>query len=80
MCLAVPGRITSIEGTKATVDFGGVTRDADLSLVPEAVPGDYVLIHAGFAIQTLDEAEAEETLALFRELAKATDDEERPER
>jgi hydrogenase expression/formation protein HypC len=74
MCLAIPGRIIDVEGTTARVDFGGVTRDADLTLVPGAASGDYVLVHAGFAIQRLDEAEAEETLALFRELAESLDD------
>ena len=79
MCLAVPGRIVAVEGSTASVDFGGVTRDADLTLVPGAETGDYVLVHAGFAIQLLDEAEAEETLALFRELAQSLDEsEERP--
>jgi hydrogenase expression/formation protein HypC len=77
MCLAVPGRIVEIDGTNARVDFGGVTRDADLTLVPDASTGDYVLVHAGFAIERLDEAEAEETLKLFRELASALNDEKR---
>ena len=77
MCLAVPGRVIEIEGTKARVDFGGVTREADLTLVPEASVDSYVLVHAGFAIQVLNEAEAEETLKLFRELATALDEEDR---
>ena len=76
MCLAVPGRIIEIDGTKARIDFGGVTRDADLTLVPDASTGDYVLVHAGFAIERLDEGEAQETLRLFRDLARALDDEE----
>jgi len=73
MCLAVPARITRIDGKTAKVDFGGVTREADLTLVPEAGKGDYVLVHAGFAIQRLDEQEAQETISLFRELAGALD-------
>ncbi|MBC8450992.1 HypC/HybG/HupF family hydrogenase formation chaperone [bacterium] len=77
MCLAVPGRIMSIEIDIAKVDFGGVSQEANLTLVPEAKVGDYVLVHAGFAIQRLDEAEAEETLRLFQELAEAADREER---
>ena len=77
MCLAVPGRIIEIDGTKARVDFGGVTREADLTLVPEAEVESYVLVHAGFAIQLLNEAEAEETLNLFRELATALDDDDK---
>ncbi len=71
MCLAVPGRILEVEGTKGRVDFNGIGREADLTLVPDVEPGDYVLVHAGFAIQKLDEAEAQETLKLFGELAEA---------
>lgn len=74
MCLAVPGRITDIDGTTAQVDFGGITRDASLVLVPDAAAGDYVLVHAGFAIEVLNEDEAAETLELFRDLARALDD------
>jgi len=75
MCLAVPGKIIEIEGDTARVDFGGITREANVTLVPEAAVDSYVLVHAGFAIQVLNEAEAEETLSLFRELAEALDDE-----
>lgn len=74
MCLAVPGRISEIEGTTAQVDFGGVTREASLVLVPAAAAGDYVLVHAGFAIEVLNEEEAKETLSLFRELAESLDE------
>jgi len=70
----------SIESDVAKVDFGGVSQEANLTLVPEAKIGDYVLVHAGFAIQRLDEAEAEETLRLFQELAEAADKEERETR
>ena len=75
MCLAVPGRIIEIDGVNARVDFGGITREANVSLVPEAAVDSYVLVHAGFAIQVLNEAEAEETLSLFRQLAEALEDE-----
>lgn len=74
MCLGVPGRITRIWESEETgmrmgrVDFGGVAREACLSLVPEADVGDYVLIHVGFAISRLDEEEAQETLALLTEM------------
>jgi len=71
MCLAVPGRIIELEGDTARVDFGGVTREANVSLVPEAAVDSYVLVHAGFAIQVLNEEEAEETLSLFRQMAEA---------
>jgi hydrogenase expression/formation protein HypC len=78
MCLAIPGRVVEISGNTARVDFGGVTREANLALVPEAMVDSYVLVHAGFAIQVLSETEAEETLALFRDLAAALDDERTP--
>lgn len=76
MCLAVPGRILEIEGTTGRVDFNGVSREADMTLLPDAKAGDYVLVHAGFAIQKLDEAEAKETLKLFEELAEALEKED----
>ena len=74
MCLAVPGKIIELDGSTARVDFGGVTREANVTLVPEAVVDSYVLVHAGFAIQVLNEAEAEETLSLFRQMAEALDE------
>lgn len=70
MCLAVPGKIISIdkENNQATIDYGNNTiRKANISLVTVSV-GDYVLVHAGFAIQKVDPKEAKETLALFREI------------
>jgi len=75
MCLAVPGKILEVDGDTARVDFGGITREANVILVPEAAVDSYVLVHAGFAIQVLNEEEAEETLSLFRQLAVALDDE-----
>ncbi|MDO8392081.1 MAG: HypC/HybG/HupF family hydrogenase formation chaperone [Actinomycetota bacterium] len=80
MCLAIPGRIVSIGEQYgqpvAMVDFGGTSQEVVLSLVPEAVVGDYVIAHAGVAIQVLDEAAAAETLALLAELGEPgrTDD------
>lgn len=68
MCLALPGKIVNIVGDDAEVDFGGVIRKTNLSMVEEAEVGDYVLIHAGFAIQKVDEEEALETLALWKEV------------
>ena len=71
MCLAIPAKIMSIEGTKANVDFGqGVLRAVNVSLV-EAKVGEYVLVHAGYAIQTLEEKEALETLSLWNEILQA---------
>jgi hydrogenase expression/formation protein HypC len=70
MCLAIPGKIIEIDTKKqtATIDYGsGTKRKANVSLV-EVKIGNYVLVHAGFAIQVLDEKEAQETLALFREM------------
>ena len=69
MCLAVPASIKSIKGESAVVELGGVERQVSLLLTPEARLGDYAIVHAGFAISLLDEAEAQETLALLRELA-----------
>jgi hydrogenase expression/formation protein HypC len=74
MCLGIPGKIVEIYekgGLKmAKVDFGGVFREACLDYVPEAKAGDYCIIHVGFAISLLSEAEARETLDLFDEIAK----------
>jgi hydrogenase expression/formation protein HypC len=67
MCLAVPAEVKSIDGHMATVDYGGVSRDANISLV-EAKVGDFVIVHAGYAIQVMDREEAEKTLELFREM------------
>jgi len=71
MCLAIPAKVIEIEDNMAVVELGGVTRRASLMLVPETKVGDYVLLHAGFAIQRLDEEEAQETLRLFAEIAAA---------
>lgn len=73
MCLGVPGKIVELydsEGLKmGKIDFGGVTREACLDFVPEAELGDYTVIHVGFAISLLSEEEAQETLALLREIS-----------
>jgi len=70
MCLAVPGKITALEKGNAEVDFSGVMRSVSLDLVPAAKKGDYVLVHAGFAIQLLDSQDALETLKLFKEISQ----------
>lgn len=67
MCLAIPGRVVSIDGEAAEVDFGGVLRRVNVSLV-DAEVGQYVIVHAGFAIQVMDENEAAETLRLWEDL------------
>ena len=71
MCLAVPALITKIDDTLAEVDLGGVVTRVSVLLTPEAQVGDYVVIHAGYAISVLDIREAEETLRLFQQMAEA---------
>ena len=71
MCLAIPAKIMSLDGAKAHVDFGqGVLREVNITLV-EAKIGDYVLVHAGYAIQVLEEKDALETLSLWKEILAA---------
>jgi hydrogenase expression/formation protein HypC len=68
MCLAIPARVVTIDQDKAKVDFGGgVVREVNVTLVTVGV-GDYVLVHAGYAIQVLDKEEALETLRLWNEI------------
>ncbi len=69
MCLAVPARVLEREDFLATVEMNGVTRKVSLMLLPDAVVGDWVLVHAGFAVQTIDEADAKVTLDLLKEIA-----------
>ena len=73
MCLAIPGRLEEIQDRNGIVDFGGVRRNVDLSLLENCKVGDYVIVHAGFAIQILDEKDALETLDLLRQLEAAMD-------
>lgn len=72
MCLGVPGEIVKTSDNAlmrmGKVDFGGVTREVSLAYVPEAQVGDYVIVHAGFAISQIDETEADETLRLLTEI------------
>ena len=76
MCLAIPARVVSIEeNNMSSVDIMGVSRKISLDLVPEAVVGDFVLVHAGFALQVIDEATADETLELLRSLPFFAEDE-----
>jgi hydrogenase expression/formation protein HypC len=70
MCLSVPGKIVEIQNNTAKVELGGLLRDASIDVCPDVVVGDYVLIHAGFAIQKLDEKEALETLELLKRVAE----------
>ena len=71
MCLAVPVKIMSIEGDQADVDIGGVSRRVSIALTPEAEVGNYVLLHTGYAINVLNEEEAQETLNLLVRLVEA---------
>jgi hydrogenase expression/formation protein HypC len=78
MCLAVPGKIVELYdkgGLKmAKVDFGGIFRETCLDYVPEAKVGDYCVIHVGFALSLLNEAEAMETLGLLKEISNIEDE------
>ncbi|MGB6838264.1 MAG: HypC/HybG/HupF family hydrogenase formation chaperone [Dehalococcoidia bacterium] len=75
MCLAIPARLFQIEGERGLVELAGVVREVSLMLLPEARIGDYLLIHAGYALQRLDEADAQETLRLLEEVAQAGQEE-----
>ena len=73
MCLAVPGKIVSIRGEQALervgkIDFGGVLKEASLAYVPEAVVGDYVIVHVGFALSRVDETEAGRIFEYVRQM------------
>jgi hydrogenase expression/formation protein HypC len=75
MCLAVPGRIVSMEGDDpltrtAKVDFGGVVKEVNLAYLPDVTVDDYVIVHAGFALSQIDEAEA---LLVFEDLRRLAD-------
>jgi len=75
MCLAIPALIKLIEDKEAEAEIGGITRRISLWLTPEAKIGDYVLVHTGYAINILDQKEAEETLKLLREIAGLAEEE-----
>jgi len=75
MCLAIPGRITSVGGGEglartAKVDFGGIQKDVSLAYVPEAKVGDYVIVHVGFALSRVDESEANQVFEYLREMGE----------
>ncbi len=77
MCLAIPSKITKIENNMATIDVDGVQREASLLLLEDARVGEYVIVHAGFAIQKIDEAAAQETLRFLREAAELVEKKQR---
>ncbi|MCK5014571.1 MAG: HypC/HybG/HupF family hydrogenase formation chaperone [Candidatus Omnitrophica bacterium] len=75
MCLAVPGKIENIQGDeplsrKGKINFGGVIKEVSLAYVPEAVIGDYVIVHAGFAISKVDEEEAMKVFEYLKEMGE----------
>lgn len=73
MCLAVPAKVIAINGDEASLDYGGVKRKANISMLSDVNIGDYVLVHVGYAISKLDEEEALETLKLWDEMLKAAE-------
>ena len=73
MCLAVPVKVISIEGDTAETEISGVRRQVSIVLTPEVKVGDYVLLHTGYAIGVVDEAEAKETLALLEEIVSLSE-------
>jgi hydrogenase expression/formation protein HypC len=84
MCLAVPGRIVSISGEgplmrMAKVNFGGIIKEINLAYVPEAKIDDYVVVHVGFALNTIDEAEANQVLEYFKQMEELAESSESSE-
>jgi hydrogenase expression/formation protein HypC len=78
MCLAVPGKIISLSATEpllraGRVSFGGIVKEVNLTYVPEAQIGDYVLVHVGFAISTLDETEAQQVFDYLQQMDELSD-------
>lgn len=74
MCLAIPTRVLSIKGDMAVGEVGGVERDVSIMMTPDVKVGDYVIVHAGFAIQTIDKTEAQENLGILRRMAEAVEE------
>jgi hydrogenase expression/formation protein HypC len=79
MCLAIPGLVVSIEDSDdairrhGKVSFGGILKDVSLAYTPEAVVGDYVIVHVGFALQTVDKEEAEQVFSYLKEMGEFDD-------
>ena len=78
MCLAIPGKVTSITGEdplmrSGKVDFGGVLKEVSLAYVPEARVGDYVIVHVGFALSRVDEQEAKQVFEYLREMEELSE-------
>jgi hydrogenase expression/formation protein HypC len=80
MCLAIPGKVLTVEESDprmARVEFGGIVKEACLAYVPDAQPGDYVIVHAGFAISRLDEEQARQIFAYLEKIGGLEEDGER---
>jgi len=81
MCLAVPGKVLTVTGNDidraGRVSFGGIVKEVSLAYVPEAGVGDYVLVHVGFAISVMDEAEATQVFKYLKQIGELSDLEER---
>lgn len=71
MCLAMPMKIKTIDGNTASCDAGGLTQSVRIDFIEDALPGDYVMVHAGFAIEKMSEKEAKENLELLEEIQNA---------
>ena len=77
MCLAVPLRLVSVNGTDAVGEVGGIQREVSVMMTPDVKVGDYVIVHAGFAISTLTDEEAQETLDLFSQIDAFQDEDDK---
>jgi hydrogenase expression/formation protein HypC len=82
MCLAVPGKILSVAGDDpiertGRVSFGGIVKEVSLAYTPEAVPGNYVIVHVGFALNVLDETEANKVFDYLRQMGELAELEEK---
>jgi hydrogenase expression/formation protein HypC len=85
MCLAIPGKILSVAGEDplqrmGRVSFGGIVKEVNLAFVPEANAGDYVIVHVGLALSTVDQEEAERTLDYFRQMGELEELRAQPDR
>ncbi|MBN2422585.1 HypC/HybG/HupF family hydrogenase formation chaperone [Candidatus Woesearchaeota archaeon] len=73
MCYAIPAKIIELKKENATVDYGGIIKETNISLLEDVKKGDYILIHAGFAIEKMDEKSAEESLRIIRNMMVETE-------
>jgi hydrogenase expression/formation protein HypC len=84
MCLAIPGKVLEIDSTVSPVmgkvSFGGIKKDVCLELVPEVKIGGYVIVHVGFAISTVEEEEAQETLNMLKQMGELDDTQQQDEK